>query len=79
MMRGECEGGGSPASIWINSRKALAAQGLWEWSDIFCEDTVSQKIRRFEAVKKAFLTASTGAASAAPVSVSSGGETVKVP
>jgi len=48
----------SPASIQINSRQALAVQGLGERSDIFCEDTVSQKIRRFEAVKKAFLTAS---------------------
>ena len=39
----------SPASIQINSRQALAVQGLGERSDIFCEDTVSQKIRRFRA------------------------------
>ena len=50
------EGRRSPASIWINSRQTLAVQGFGERSDIFCEDTVSQKIRRFKSVKKAFLT-----------------------
>ena len=37
----------SPASIQINSRRSLAQQGVGERSDVFCEDTVSQKIRRF--------------------------------
>ena len=39
----------SPASIWINSPQALADQGLGERSDVFCEDMVSQKIRRLDA------------------------------
>ena len=37
----------SPASIWINSRQTLAVQGLGERSDVFCEDTVSRKTRRY--------------------------------
>ena len=60
------EGRRSPTSIWINSRQTLAVQGFGERSDVFCEDTVSQKIRRFEAVKKAFLTASKRKAAGQP-------------
>jgi len=62
------EGRRSPASIWINSRQPLAGQGVGERSDVFCEDTVSQKIWRLEAVKKAFLTASEDAGSFDPAS-----------
>jgi hypothetical protein len=42
----------------MNSRQSLALQGLGERSDIFCKYTVLQKIRRFETVKKNFLTVS---------------------
>ena len=48
----------SPASNWINSRQSLALQGLGERSNIFRKYTVLQKIRRFETVKKTFLTVS---------------------
>jgi hypothetical protein len=55
---GKLEGGRSTASNQINSRQSLALQGLGERSDIFRKYTVLRKIRRFETVKKTFLTVS---------------------
>ena len=43
-LRGELDGGRSPASNEMNSRKSLAEHGFGERSGFFCEYTLSQKI-----------------------------------
>jgi hypothetical protein len=40
----------------MNSRQSLAEQVLGERSDVFRENALSQKNRRFETVKNTFLT-----------------------
>jgi len=53
-LRGELDGGRSPASNEINSRQSHAAHGFGERSDFFREYTLSQKNRRLETVKILF-------------------------
>jgi hypothetical protein len=47
-LRGELDGGRSPASNEMNSRQSHAEHGFGERSDFFRENTLSQKNRRFE-------------------------------
>jgi hypothetical protein len=53
-LRGELDGGRSPASNEMNSRQSLAEHGFGERSDFFRENTLLRKNRRFETVKKVF-------------------------
>ena len=50
-MRGELDGGRSPASNEMDSRQSLAEHGFGERSEFFRENTLSQKNRRFNSLE----------------------------
>jgi hypothetical protein len=51
VLRGELDGGRSPASNEMNSRQSRAEHGFGERRDFFCEYTLSQKNRRFNSLE----------------------------